>query len=147
MLKLTSHLRLGLQILALTSPIFISQSFMLPAPVHACMAGSSTPTPLAQRFEQTPYVFTGIVERVYGETLSIRVGRYFKGSGPRYVTLAGFNNGSCQHTFKQNGGRYIFFAERQDQKNWQAVYDGTFGAVIPWSDQTMPELRRLGIVR
>ncbi|MBE9126602.1 MULTISPECIES: META domain-containing protein [unclassified Coleofasciculus] len=138
--------RQWLRLLGLGLPIFIALSLMQTKPAAACRpAPGSSPATIEQRVSQTPYVFEGTVTQVNGDTLTIRVNRYFKGSGPKVVTLTGFNSNSCQNIITEPGERYLFFGENEENGNWSAVYDGAFGSVRPWSPEVLEELKSLGL--
>ncbi len=114
---------------------------------HACSpAPGSKPSTIAQRVNKTPIVFQGIVRRVKGDTIVIRVKRYLKGVGPKVVNLKGFNLTSCHNFIQKPGGNFIFFAESEGKQPWNAVYDGAFGSVRPWDKKTREELRDLGLI-
>ncbi len=116
-------------------------------PASACKpAPGSTPATLETRVNLTPYVFDGTVIRVNEDKLTIRVKRYFKGKGSRIVTLKGFNRTSCDNIITTTGTRYLFFANHGGKGDWTAVYDGAFGSVREWSNQTETELKQLGLL-
>ncbi|MEM6402973.1 MAG: hypothetical protein AAF757_22555 [Cyanobacteria bacterium P01_D01_bin.116] len=143
--KSTSRYLLGIIGLALPITIAFNLNFIQPA--YACRPGpGSKPSTIAQRVNKTPIIFQGVVRRVKGDTLVIRVKRYLKGVGPRLVNLKGFNQTSCDNFIQKPGGNFIFFAENEGKQPWNAVYDGAFGSVRPWDRKTRQELRELGLI-
>ncbi|OKH55912.1 hypothetical protein NIES2101_01195 [Calothrix sp. HK-06] len=120
---------------------------ILSQPASACKpAPGSRPATLAARVDNTPYVFDGTVIRVNEDKVTVRVKRYFKGKGSRIVTLKGFNRTSCDNFITTTGARYLFFAKPAEKKILTAVYDGAFGSVREWSNDTEGELRQLGLL-
>jgi hypothetical protein len=136
------------QLLGISLFAFMLLGTIFSPPASACKpAPGSSPATLATRVEQTPYVFDGTVIRVNEDKLTIRVKRYFKGKGPKIVTLKGFNRTSCDNFIQTTGNRYLFFAKSVPKSDWTAVYDGAFGSVREWSSQTEAELKQLGLLR
>ncbi len=134
--------------IALFATTFVTLNILLFPPVHACRpAPGSKPATLGNRIKQTSYVFDGTVIRVNQDKLTIRVKRYFKGKGPRNIVLSGFNQTSCQNIINKTGGRYLFFAQNQGKNSWNATYDGAFGSVREWNEQTETELKNLGLIK
>jgi hypothetical protein len=136
------------QILGVGVGAFILLGMVFSQPASACKpAPGSSPATLETRVQQTPYVFDGTVTKINEDTLTIRVNRYFKGKGSRIITLKGFNRTSCDNFITKTGARYLFFAKGIGRKNWDAVYDGAFGSVREWNDETESELKNLGLIR
>lgn len=128
MFKLTSNSRHWLRFLGFGFPLVIALNLIHAQPANACKpAPGSNPATLAERVNSTLYVFEGIVKKVKGNTLTIRVNQYFKGSGPRVVKVTGFNTHSCSNFITETEGRFVFFAEAKGKQPWVAVYDGAFG--------------------
>ena len=147
MSKLKSASLYLLGIIGLSLPISIALTFTPLESAYACSpAPGSKPATIAQRVDKTPIVFQGVVRRVKGDTVVIRVKRYLKGSGPKLVNLKGFNLTSCDNFIQKPGGNFIFFAENKGSQPWNAVYDGAFGSVRPWDKTTRQELRELGLI-
>lgn len=147
MFKLKSSSRYLLGIIGFGLPISIALILTPMQPAHACRpAPGSEPATIAQRVNNTPIVFQGVVRRVKKDTLAIYVKRYLKGNGPKLVNLKGFNHTSCDNFIQQPGGKFIFFAENKGKQPWNAVYDGAFGSVRPWDEETRKELRELGLI-
>lgn len=147
MTNLTSKSARRLKLLGLGFPVVIGLCLIAAKPASACLpAPGSRPAAIEQRVSQTPYVFAGTVTRVDGQILTIRVNHYFKGQGPEMVRLEGFNQTSCQDIISEPGGRYLFFGEEAESGTWNAVYDGAFGSVRPWSEELEAELKKLGLV-
>ncbi len=150
MLNLSKNHKYWLQnskLLGISLFAFMLLGTIFSPPASACRpAPGSSPATLATRVDQTPYVFDGTVIRVNEDRLTIRVKRYFKGKGPRIVTLRGFNRTSCDNFITTTGTRYLFFANNAPKDGWTAVYDGAFGSVREWSNQTETELNDLGLL-
>ena len=147
MFKSKSASRYLLGIIGFALPISIALNLNSIQPAYACRPGpGSKPATISQRVSKTPIVFQGVVRRVKGDTIVIRVKRYLKGSGPRLVNLKGFNRTSCDNFIQKPGGNFIFFAENTGSQAWNAVYDGAFGSVRPWDKKTRQELRELGLI-
>ncbi|MEB3220166.1 MAG: hypothetical protein VKN72_28575 [Nostocales cyanobacterium 94392] len=147
MFKLKSSSRFFLGIIGLSLPISIALTLSPIQIAYACSpAPGSKPATIAQRVNTTPIMFQGIVKRVKEDTLTIKVKRYLKGNGPEIVNLKGFNLTSCDNFIQKPGGNFIFFAENQGTQPWNAVYDGAFGSVRPWNQETQKELRELGLI-
>lgn len=147
MFKFKSHkgyLLLG--IFGLSLPIFTTISLNPIKPALACRVAGTGAT-LAQKVNNAPIVFQGVVTKIEGDTLTIQVSEYFKNNGqkPRVVNLKGFNGNSCQDMISQPGTRFLFFAET-GKKSWNAVYDVGFGSVRPWNAPTATELSKLGFI-
>lgn len=148
MLLLSSSTQRILSKIALLTTTVITLNLLTNIPAHACKAApGSEQTTIANRIEQTSHVFEGTVVGVNQDKLTIRVKRYFKGKGPRNIILSGFNRTSCEDIINQTGGRYLFFAQPQSKKNWSAVYDGAFGSVKQWNQETEAELRKLRLIK
>ncbi|MGC1248723.1 MAG: hypothetical protein WA865_21125 [Spirulinaceae cyanobacterium] len=104
-------------------------------PANACSpAPDSRPSSLLEKGQRSQYVFAGIVTEVEGNSVVVQVNEYFKGQGPKTVTLTGFNQTSCDD-FLSTGERRLFFGEDSGRESWQAVYDGAFGSTETWSEQ------------
>jgi len=147
MFKSKSASRYLLGIIGFALPISIALNLNPIQPAYACSpAPGSKPSTIAQRVNKTPIVFQGVVRRVKGDTIVIRVKRYLKGVGPKLVNLKGFNLTSCDNFIQKPGGNFIFFAESEGKQPWNAVYDGAFGSVRPWDKKTREELRELGLI-
>ena len=147
MFKSKSASRYLLGIIGFALPISIALTLTPMQSAYACSpAPGSKPATVAQRVNKTPIVFQGVVRRVKGDTLVIQVKRYLKGVGPKLVNLKGFNQTSCDNIIQKPGGNYIFFAENKGTQPWNAVYDGAFGSVRPWDEETRKELRGLGLI-
>jgi hypothetical protein len=150
MLNLSKNHKYWLQnskLLGISLFAFMLFGIIFSSPASACKpAPGSSPATLATRVEQTPYVFDGTVIRVNEDRLTIRVKRYFKGKGSRIVTLRGFNRTSCENIITTTGTRYLFFAKNAGKGDWTAVYDGAFGSVREWSNQTETELKQLRLL-
>ncbi|MEA5592949.1 hypothetical protein [Rivularia sp. UHCC 0363] len=147
MLKLKSVSRYLLGIIGFGLPISFLLTLSPVQPAYACKpAPGSEAATIAQRVNRTPIVFQGIVKQIKGDTLTIKVKRYLKSSGPEMVTLKGFNQTSCDNFIQKPGGNFIFFAENQGTQPWNAVYDGAFGSVRPWNQETQKQLRELGLI-
>lgn len=147
MFKSKAASRYLLGIIGFSLPVFIALNINSIQPAYACRPGpGSRPATIAQRVDKTPIVFQGVVRRVKGETIVIRVKRYLKGNGPKLVNLKGFNRTGCQNIIRKPGGNFIFFAESEGSQPWNAVYDGAFGSVRPWDTKTREELRELGLI-
>jgi hypothetical protein len=135
------------QILGVGVSAFVLLGMVFSQPASACRpAPGSVPATLETRVNQTPYVFDGTVTRVNEDTLTIRVNRYFKGKGSRIINLKGFNRTSCDTFITKPGARYLFFAKGTGRKNLDAVYDGAYGSVREWNDETKSELKNLGLI-
>ena len=147
MLNLKSSSRFLLGIIGLSLPISLVLTLSPMESAYACSpAPGSKPATISQRVNSTPIVFQGIVKRVKEDTLTIKVKRYLKGNGSEIVNLKGFNLTSCDNFIQKPGGNFIFFAENQGTQPWNAVYDGAFGSVRAWNQETQKELRELGLI-
>jgi hypothetical protein len=147
MLKLKSASRYLLGIIGFGLPISIALTLTPMQPAHGCSpAPGAQASTLAQRVDQTPIVFQGVVRKVEGDTLTIKVKRYLKGVGPKVVNLKGFNLTSCDNFIQKPGGNFIFFADNKGTQPWNAVYDGAFGSVRLWNQETQKELSELGLI-
>ncbi|MGB3637402.1 MAG: hypothetical protein WBA39_07485, partial [Rivularia sp. (in: cyanobacteria)] len=147
MFKSKSASRYLLGIIGFALPISIALTLTSMQSAYACRpAPGSKPATVAQRVNSTPIVFQGVVRRVKGDILVIYVKRYLKGVGPKLVNLKGFNLTSCDNIIQKPGGNYIFFAENKGTQPWNAVYDGAFGSVRPWNQETQKELSELGLI-
>jgi hypothetical protein len=135
------------QILGSSISAFILLGMVFSQPASACKpAPGSQRATLAARVDKTPHVFDGTVIRVNEDKVTIRVKRYFKGKGSKIVTLKGFNRTSCDNFITTTGNRYLFFAKEAPKGGWTAVYDGAFGSVREWSNETKTELKMLGLL-
>ncbi len=144
-MKLLSRYLLG--IIGFCLPISIAVILTPMQSAYGCSPRpGSKPLTIAQRVDKTPIVFQGIVRKVEGDTLTIYVKRYFKGTGPKVVNLKGFNLTSCDNFIQKPGGNFILFAENKGTQPWNAVYDGAFGSVRVWDEETRNELRELGLI-
>lgn len=147
MLKFKHSAGYLLGIIGFGIPISIALNLAPMQPAHACSpVPGSKPATVAQRVDKTPIVFQGIVKIVKGDTLTITVKRYLKGNGPKVVNLKGFNLTSCDNFIRKPGGNFIFFADNKGTQPWNAVYDGAFGSVRPWNEETQKELSELGLI-
>ncbi|KST65961.1 hypothetical protein [Mastigocoleus testarum] len=133
-----------LKVFGLSLPIVVASIIGVSQSAYACLPDLGTePSTLEQRVKRTPILFEGVVNKVSEEVLIIQVNQYFKGNGPKVVRLRGFNSTSCDDFIDKPGGRFLFFAEKKDNRAWKAVYDGAFGSVRAWNSQTEAELRKL----
>jgi hypothetical protein len=145
--RFTSNYRRRLKILGFSLPLLITFSVVSTRPTLACKAeAGSKPATLAQRVNTAPYIFDGTVTKVTGHMLTIKVDRYFKGFGSKIVQLTGFNQSSCDEFITKTGEHYLFFAEAKNQQPWIAVYDGPFGSTRSWTNTTLTDLKKLGLV-
>ena len=133
--------------LGLSLPISITITLSSIEPAYACRpAPGSQQSTLAQRIEKAPIVFQGVVRKVEGNTITIQVNQYFKDNGPAIISLQEFNSHSCSDFIQKTGESYLFFADNKGTQPWNAIYDGAFGSVRPWNQQTQSELKKLGLI-
>lgn len=96
MTNITSQFPTKLKFVGLSLLVPLGICFLTIRPARACSPQpGSRPAPLEERVRSTPYVFAGTVTQANGEVLTLRVDRYFKGKGPRFLRLSGFNQHSC----------------------------------------------------
>ncbi len=131
------------KIFGLSFFLFLVLTLIPIKPASACKpAPGSRPSTLLQKAQETQYVFEGVVTEVEGKAIVIQVNKYFKGQGPKTVTLTGFNQTSCDDILSQ-GEHRLFFGEDNGQGSWQAIYDGAFGSTKPWSEQIEFQLQEI----
>jgi hypothetical protein len=132
-----------LSTLAITFTVLSSANLVQIEPAQACRPGRPQ-SPLSERVEKTPFVFDGTVMRITENTVVVKVNRYFKGIGPKVVSLTGFNVGhSCSQNIRDIGSRYVFFAKDNETKPWTAVYDGAYGSAPSYTSEIEAELVKL----
>jgi hypothetical protein len=125
--------------------LFSSVTILQAIPAQACKMAATNPTPVAKRFKQTPQVFTGVVTKLKGDQIVVKVDRYFKGSGPSTVTIASFNDepGSCSEQIRIDGKVYVFFAKATASGPWESVSDSYHGSAIRIYPKLLAQLRKL----
>ncbi len=134
-------------IFGLGLPVSIVLNLGTLQPAHACLPPlGGEPSTLEERVKKTPILFEGVVKQVDGETLVIKVNKYFKGKGPQTVRLTRLNATSCDDFIEKTGGRFLFFAKEKGDQVWEAVYDGAFGSVRSWDEKTEAELKKLELI-
>jgi hypothetical protein len=137
-----------LVILAATTTILSSANLVQIKPAQACRPGRPQ-SPISERVEKTPVVFDGTVIRIVENTVVVRVNRYFKGIGPKVISLTGFNVGhSCSQNIRDIGSRYVFFTESNaNNQPWKAIYDGAWGAAPSYTSEIEAELAKLELIK
>ena len=99
------------KIFGLSFFLFLAVALIPGKPARACSpAPGSRPSSIAQRVEGSQYIFEGTVTQVQGNSVVIQVNEYFKGQGPKTITLIGFNQTSCDD-FLSSGEHRLFFGE------------------------------------
>ena len=131
------------KIFGLSFFLFLALALIPAKPARACSpAPGSHPSSIAQRVEGSQYIFEGTVTQVQGNSVVIQVNEYFKGQGPKTITLIGFNQTSCDD-FLSSGEHRLFFGEDNNQGSWNAVYDGAFGSTEPWSEEVQSQVEEI----
>lgn len=116
---------------------------------YACMPlPGAEPLSIAQKAQESAFVFEGVVTAITDTYVLVKVGQYFKGKGLDEVKISGFNRHSCSD-FLTLGQRALFFTTGAMGEVLEAVYDGAFGSIRAFNSKTLAEINasRTGIAK